>query len=83
MVRVYTIISQDVIDLTNFNLGRIFRLMSQCSFCGSESVEEDWEGRVSPDTVVIKCRRCGKRTFITGKQILEAKNKLITLVDEV
>ncbi|MCJ7634478.1 Lar family restriction alleviation protein [Candidatus Bathyarchaeota archaeon] len=69
--------------MADFSLGRIFRLMSQCSFCGSESVEEDWEGRFSPDTIVIKCRQCGKRIFITGKQILEVKSKLITLGDEV
>lgn len=50
--------------------------MSECAFCGSENVEEDMEGRFSPDTIVIKCRHCGKRTFITGEQVLDAKRKL-------
>jgi hypothetical protein len=50
--------------------------MSYCPFCGSENVEEDMEGRFPPDTIIIKCRRCGKKTFITGEQVLEAKRKL-------
>ena len=62
--------------MVELTLGHIFRLISQCPFCASEKVEDDIEGIFSLDTIVIKCRHCGKRTFITGNQVLDAKRKL-------
>jgi len=50
--------------------------MSRCMFCGSESVEEDMQGQLPLDAIVIKCRQCGRRTFITGEKVLEAKRRL-------
>lgn len=62
--------------MADLTLGKLFQLLSQCMFCGSERVEEDMEGKFSQDVIIIKCRKCGKRTLIAGEQVLEAKRKL-------
>ena len=55
--------------------------MSYCEHCGSESVEEDMKGQFPPDVIVIRCKRCGKRKFITGEDVLELK-RILGIFDE-